>query len=124
MTDPRSPQPDLRALTEARLAEALRALDPADWPQYGYDKSARAILAALSSSESTETLDAAPERPVLDDVVSAMEAFAAARERDVRANRDAPDNINEVVAAAIRGRAARLTDSREQTAAPVEGMRE
>jgi hypothetical protein len=45
-----------------------------------------------------------------EDVIRSMETFAAARERDVRDNRDAPDNINAAVAAVVRGWIDRLRD--------------
>ena len=56
---------------------------------------------------------AAPEG--LDGLLRSMEAFAAARERDVRDNRDAPDNINEIVAATVRGWLARLRSQPDAT---------
>lgn len=58
----------------------------------------------MSDPTSPDPSEAAvPEGPHgLWDVIRHMDSFAAARERDVRANRDAPDNINEVVSRVVR----------------------
>ena len=78
----------------------LSVTSPASWL-------AAAIFAALpASAESGRRVD---------DVIRSMEGFAAAREQDVRDNRDAPDNINAIIAAAIRGWVARLQASEEGT---------
>ena len=65
-----------------------------DWPC----PTVRCVRALRSEREARRRVEAAAE-----EVAIKLERFAVARQRDVDANRDAPDNINEAVAAVCRG---------------------